>query len=163
APERRTGNRDLRTIPNEIYLTILEDIAPTSGKLSPEQVEIFINLSLVCRLFGNLCLPRVFEYVEFVFGARIPLPVRGDSASRGSTLCHHIAAKEPLALALAQCVGVCHLTNWRRGRDGWPGLRTLSQIYLTGMARMKNIRKVGILYSNVEIALWDVIATLESL
>ncbi|KAF9233054.1 hypothetical protein BU15DRAFT_16440, partial [Melanogaster broomeanus] len=112
-PERRAGDRNLPIIPNEIYLLILEDIAPTSGRLSPEQVDIFINLSLVCRFFGNLCLPRVFEYVEFAgFGDQTPLAARADFASRGLALCEHIAAKEPLALALAECVKVCHLTNW---------------------------------------------------
>ncbi|KAF9233047.1 hypothetical protein BU15DRAFT_80518 [Melanogaster broomeanus] len=108
-PERRSGDRDLRIIPNEIYLTIFEHIAPTSARLSLEQLKMFTNLSLVCRFFGNLCLPRVFEYVEIPgFGNRAPL-TRDGSASRGKMLCQHIAAKEPLALALAECVKVCHV------------------------------------------------------
>ncbi|KAF9230674.1 hypothetical protein BU15DRAFT_83331 [Melanogaster broomeanus] len=120
---------------------------------------MFTNLCLVCRFFGNLCLPRVFEHVEFYEYDRDTCGV----VSPGRTLCQHIAAKEPLALALAQCVKCCYLTNWPLASDAWPELRTLSRINLTGMARMKNIRELRISASNVKMVHWDVIAALESL
>ncbi|KAF9233048.1 hypothetical protein BU15DRAFT_80519 [Melanogaster broomeanus] len=158
-PERRSGDRDLCIIPNEIYLTIFEHIAPPSARLSPQQLKMFTNLCLVCRFFGNLCLPRVFGHVKFYEYDRDTCGV----VSLGRTLCQHIAAKEPLALALAQCVKCCYLTNSPLAYDGWPELRTLSRINLTGMAHMKNIRELKITASNVKMAHWDVIATLESL
>ncbi|KAF9229975.1 hypothetical protein BU15DRAFT_84235 [Melanogaster broomeanus] len=78
-------------------------------------------------------------------------------------LCQHIAAKEPLALALAECVKVCRVTNCRLGLGGSSNLEMLSQIYLAGMARMKNIRELEISHSNVTTDYWDVISTLELL
>ncbi|KAF9233050.1 hypothetical protein BU15DRAFT_80520 [Melanogaster broomeanus] len=170
-PERRSGDRDLRIIPNEIYLTIFEHVALPSARLSPEQLETFTNLCLVCRSFGNLCLPRVFEHVEIHgFGNRAPLtrvgghaPLTDSSASRGRMLCQHIAAKEPLALELARCVKVCYVTNWPLGLEVSSELQMLSQIYLTGIARMKHIHELKISYSNVKTDHWNVISTLESL
>ncbi|KAF9233052.1 hypothetical protein BU15DRAFT_66915 [Melanogaster broomeanus] len=150
--------------PNEIYLNILEYIAPTSARLTLERLKTFTNLCLVCRFFGNICLPRVFEHVEFSeFNDITSLAIRGSPTSRGMTLCQHIADKEPLALALAPYVKTCHLKYWFLSQEGSPELRVLSQMYLTAVAQMKNIRELGIFYSNVKIAHWDVITTLESL
>ena len=52
-------------MPNEIFLCIFKQIAPPTEHLTPEQLRIFTNLSLASRFFANLCLPRIFEFVEF--------------------------------------------------------------------------------------------------
>ncbi|KAF9230007.1 hypothetical protein BU15DRAFT_84189 [Melanogaster broomeanus] len=78
-------------------------------------------------------------------------------------LCQHIAAKEPLALALAECVKVCHVTDCDLGLQDSSNLEMLSRIYLAGMAGMKNIRELEISHSNVTTDYWDVISTLELL
>ncbi|KAF9236789.1 hypothetical protein BU15DRAFT_63714 [Melanogaster broomeanus] len=159
-PERRAEDRDLRIIPNEIYLAIFEHIAPPSGRLSPEDLGTLTNLSLVCRFFGNLCLPRIFEYLELsgsVFGDHNPLPHRNDATSRGMTLCSQIAAKEPLALSLAQCVKVCHFRDWRLGTESSWVVQAFSRVCVAGIARMKNIRELKFFGSFVNKGHWDVI------
>ncbi|KAF9220650.1 hypothetical protein BS17DRAFT_786902 [Gyrodon lividus] len=162
-PERRVGNTNLPIIPNEIHLIILEHIAPSSGRLSVEQLKDLSSLSLVCRFFGNFCLPRIFEYTEFsgsVYGNHIS---RTHAASRGRTLCQQIAAKQHLALSLAQCVKVCHITDWQLGDEGSWAVQMFSQRYVAGMAHMKNIRELMFFRSFVKQGHWDVITTLESL
>ncbi|KIJ08747.1 hypothetical protein PAXINDRAFT_102462 [Paxillus involutus ATCC 200175] len=166
-PERRAGDRDLPILPNEIYLIIFEDIAPTSSRLSPKQLLTLSNLSRVCRFFGNICLPRIFEYIAFInFMSRYSYPpTEIPRISRARALCEQVATKEPLALSLAQCVKVCHFMGWRFASGG-PGswaVQTFSELCLSGMAHMKNISKLEFFESSVQKAHWDVITTLESL
>jgi hypothetical protein len=78
-------------------------------------------------------------------------------ASRARILCQQIAAKQPLALSLAQCVKVCRFTNWKHDNEA------LSQLYVSRMAHMKNIRELHFTQSFVKKTHWDVIATMESL
>ncbi|KIJ05966.1 hypothetical protein PAXINDRAFT_103566 [Paxillus involutus ATCC 200175] len=144
-PERRAGDRDLPILPNEIYLIIFEHIAPTSTRLSPEQLKTFSDLSHVCKFFANVCLARTFEYLEF----------SGNMASRAWILCQQIAAEHPLALSLAQCVKICRFAGWSLPRDGPWAAQVLS--------RMKNIREVEFFQCYVRKAHWDVITPLESL
>ncbi|KAF8836872.1 hypothetical protein BDN67DRAFT_973634 [Paxillus ammoniavirescens] len=112
APEHRAGDRHLSIIPNEIFLIILEHIAPTSTRLSSEQLLTsgLSSLSRVCRFFSNLCLPRIFQYSWF-FSA----PVGNNASHMGSRawiLCQHMAAKQPLARPPTQCVKVCRFTDF---------------------------------------------------
>ena len=168
APERRRGVRFLPTIPNEIYFCIFEHIAPPTGCLSPEQLGIFTNLAGVCRFFANFCLPRIFELV--VFSGSIfsnDSPGFGNDAvyktSRESTLCTQIAAKQPLALALAKTVRVCHFTDWELDDTGSWAVRLFVNKYLAGMLHMQNIRKLTFTASFVDAEHWNAIATLGSL
>ncbi|KAF8837155.1 hypothetical protein BDN67DRAFT_227811 [Paxillus ammoniavirescens] len=169
-PERRIGDRDLPIIPNEIHLIIFEYIAPTSTRLSPEQVLTLSNLSRICKFFANLCLPRIFEYLEFsgsIFSGDSILPSlnkdRAHMASRLSMLCEQIVAKEPRALSIAQCVKVCRFTDWEFGDNAPRAVHPFSRLYISGMAHMKNIRTVEFFRCFVMNAHWNVIATLESL
>jgi hypothetical protein len=146
-------------MPNEIYLIILEHIAPTSTRLYSEQFLTLSNLSRVCRFFANLCLPRIFEYLSF-FGF-----ATGNNAfhmdSRARILCQHIAAKQPLALSLAHCVKVCHFTGFGNFNESvWAVYRGL---YNSGMPHMKNLRELKFSRSIVKKVHWDAVATLESL
>jgi len=163
-PERRIGCRNLPIIPNEIYLTIFEHIAPTSTKLSPEQLKTFSKLSRICRLFCNVCLPRIFEYLEFSGSIFDTLPAQAARmASRAWILCQQIAAKQPLALSLAQYVKVCRFTDFLDAGAGSWGVQMFSKLYISSMAHMKNIRKLYFLQSSVENEHWDVITNLGSL
>ncbi|KIJ19179.1 hypothetical protein PAXINDRAFT_97204, partial [Paxillus involutus ATCC 200175] len=151
-PERRAGDRDLPTVPNEIYLNIFEHIAPTSMRLLfPEQLKTLSNLSRVCKFFCDVCLPRIFEDLDF---SAYPTRV----SSRAWTLCEHIAAQQPLALSLAQCVKVCRFE--KLVSEDPPVSHTL---YISGLAHMKNICELTFLQSSMSNAHWDVIANLESL
>ena len=162
APERQTADRILPIIPNEIYFIIFEHIAPPAVLLTPEQSGIFANLSRVCRLFANFCLPRIFEFVEFpgssTFWDDVPTGLHKYTTYKtldGTTLCSQIAAKPPLALAIAKTVRVCHFVNWTHDEalDGWS----------YWMLHMKNIREIKFKYSYVDKTYWNAIATLESL
>ncbi|KAF9232244.1 hypothetical protein BU15DRAFT_67650 [Melanogaster broomeanus] len=113
-----------------------------------DQIEADMSLFKWSNSLAISPFPRIFEYVEVSgFGHVGSLAIRNGSASRGKTLCQHIAAKQPLALALARCVK----------------LQTLSQIQFTGLSHMTNICKLRISHLTVDITFWDVAATLESL
>ncbi|KAF8839494.1 hypothetical protein BDN67DRAFT_970002 [Paxillus ammoniavirescens] len=155
-PERRAGDRDLPIIPNEIYLAIFEYIAPTSkSSLSLKQQRAFSNLSRVCRFFCNICLPRVFEDLNIHIDAAYM-----HSFSRSWILCQQIAAKQPLALSLAQCVKVCHFTDWKLVSTC---SRVAHPLYISGIMHMKNIRKLSFFQNLMKNAYWDVIANVQSL
>ena len=158
-------------IPNEIYFCILDHIAPPTGRLTPEQLGIFTNLSHVCRFFANFCLPRIFEFVDFsgsILRDDTPIGLHNDAiykTSRESTLCTQIAAKQPLALALAKTVRVCYFTNWKLDDTGsWAvRLRLFADKYIAGMSHMRNIRELKFWESFVDAKHWNAIAALESL
>ncbi|KIJ08033.1 hypothetical protein PAXINDRAFT_173118, partial [Paxillus involutus ATCC 200175] len=84
-------------------------------------------------------------------------------ASRLRMLCEQILAKEPRALSIAQCVKVCRITDWEFGVNVPRAVHPFSRLYVSGMARMKNIRKIEFFRSSVKNAHWDVITILESL
>ena len=155
-------------IPNEIYFCILDYIAPPTGRLWPEQLGIFTNLSRVCRFFANFCLPRIFEFVVFsgsMFSDDTLTGLRNDKTSRESTLCTQIAAKQPLALALAKTVRVFQFTDWKLdGAGSWAALfRPFADKYIAAMLHMKNIRELKFRNSIVDVEHWNSIRTLESL
>ncbi|KIK78449.1 hypothetical protein PAXRUDRAFT_16865 [Paxillus rubicundulus Ve08.2h10] len=170
APKRCAGDRHLPIIPNEIHLIIFEHLAPISTRLSSQQILTLFNLSCTCRFFANLCLPRIFEYLEFsgcIFSGDDILPSldkdTAHMASRARILCQRITAKEPRALSIAQCVKAGRFTDWEFGVNAPRAVHPFSQLYLSGMAHMKNIRKLEFFRSSVKKLHWDVIATLELL
>lgn len=131
----------------------------------PEELEIFANLSRVCRFFANFCLPRIFEFVEFS-GAIFCDDTRAAvyKPSRESTLCTQIVAGQPLALALAKAVRVCHFTNWNVcDHAGAWAVRLFAKKYIAGVSHMKNIRELKFFDSFVDAEHWNAIAILESL
>ncbi|KAF9232243.1 hypothetical protein BU15DRAFT_81479 [Melanogaster broomeanus] len=159
-PERRAGDRDLRIIPNEIYLAIFKYLVPASGPLNLEDESTLFKLSLVCRFFRDLFLPRLFACIEF-YDHKLDGLQRKRASSRGFNLCERIAALEPLALSLALCVKVGH---FERCDSGDTDFGNYSWVYVSGMAHMRNIRELQFTSCNfVNNELWDVIATLELL
>ena len=168
APARQGTDRILPIIPNEIYFCIFEHIAP-QRRLTPEQLGIFTNLSHVCRFFANFCLPRIFEFVNFsgsIFCEDTPIGLRNDTTyktSRESILCRQIAVKQPLALALAKAVRVCHFTNWKLDDTGSWAVRLFVNKYIAGMLHMRNICELKFTASFVDAEHWNAIATLGSL
>lgn len=130
---------------------------------------MFTNLSSVCRFFANVCLPRIFELLEFsgsIFHDDTPFWLGNDAsykASRESVLCAQIVAQQPLALALAKVVRVCHFADWRLDGEGSWAVRTFARKYISGMLHMENIRELRFTDSFVDIEHWDAIATLPSL
>ena len=97
-----------------------------------------------------------------------PIGLHNDTiykTSRESTLCTQIAAKQPLALALAKTVRVCYFTNWKLDDTGsWADRpRPFADKYIAGMLHMKNIRELKFWNSFVDAEHWNAISTLESL
>ena len=169
APEREKPGQTLPIIPNEIYFCIFERVAPSAGPLTPEQVQAFTRLSRVCRFFANFCLPRVFELVEFsgsIFHDDTPTQLRNDAAyktSRESVLCAQIAAKQPLALALAKVVKVCRFKHWKLDEAGSWAVRLFATKYIAGMLHMTNIRELEFTDSFVDEEHWNAASALPSL
>ena len=133
APERQRAGRILPIIPNEIYFCIFEHIAPPTGRLTSDHLGMFANLSRVCRFFANFCLPRIYEFVEFsgsVFREDTPTRIAVYETSRETMLCTQIAAKQPLALALAKTVRVCYFAGLYSGLDGTCSWVTLTSVSL---------------------------------
>ncbi|KAF9233044.1 hypothetical protein BU15DRAFT_80515 [Melanogaster broomeanus] len=159
-PERRAGDRNLRIIPNEIYLAIFKYLVPASGPLNLEDESTLFKLSLVCRFFRDLFLPRIFACIEF-YDHELNGHHRKKGSSRGFILCKRIAAQEPLALSLAPCVKAVHFEGYDSGDTDFGNY---SWVYVSGMAHMRNIRELQFTSCNfVNNELWDVIATLELL
>jgi hypothetical protein len=134
-----------------------------------EELVIFANLSRVCRFFANFFLARIFEFVDFngyIFCHNTPTGRRNGAnykISRGRTLCTQIAAKQPLALALAKSVRVCHFTYWElHDTCSWVA-PLFFKTYIAGMSHMKNIRELRFIHCFVDAEHWNAIATLESL
>ena len=97
-----------------------------------------------------------------------PIGLHNDTiykTSRESTLCTQIAAKQPLALALAKTVRVCYFTNWKLDDTGsWADRpRPFADKYIAGMLHIKNIRELKFWNSFVDAEHWNAISTLESL
>ena len=153
-PERRNGDKILSTLPSEMYLQIFEHIAPTTGRLTPEELETLSTLSRVCRFFAGVCLPHIFEYVEFSCN-----DAERSSGLHGTilgALCTDAVAKQHLALSLVKMVRVCHFTDWdwRSCKGRWPAELT---------ARMRNIRELKFSNSALDYDHWFAIKTLGSL
>jgi len=157
-PERRRLDQALPTIPSDIYLSIIELIASSARSLAPEQFKILSNLSGTCRLFANICLPRIYEVVQFC------LPdycyhfyAINYEALLGSILFTQISEKQPLTLALAQSVRGCRLL-FPCARDDLYAERCIAV-----MSHMKNIRKLEFLNCQVDGEYWSMFAEMASL
>ena len=169
APERQKLGQTLPIIPNEIYFYIFEYIAPPDERLTPEQLHVLTSLCGVCRLFANVCLPRVFEIVVFsgpVFHDSTSARVRDNTAyktSHESVLCAQLEAKQPLALAIAKVVRVCHFTGWGLDKAESCAVRLLSRKYITGMSYMTNLRELRFSDTLVDERHWNAIINSSSL
>jgi len=159
APERRSSRVEqaLPVIPSEIYLNIIDLIVPptmATMDLAPNQLKILCNLSRVCKLFANICLPRLYESVE-LSGPPTRYCDPTYKALLGSVLCTQIAEKQPLALALAQTVRACCVGVWR---DALYAKRCI-----VAVSHMKNIRKFEFSQFTINAMHWSMIVALPSL
>ncbi|KAI9574175.1 hypothetical protein HD554DRAFT_5528 [Boletus coccyginus] len=172
-PERREADRILPIIPNEIYLCIFEHVAPPTSCLTSEQLGMVANLSRVCRFFANLCLPRLFEFLEFsgAVGREDP-PTQSQwhrdatyRTLRATTLCTQIDAKQPLALALARRVKTCHFTNWKpySRESGYKLSANFKYLATMLHSGLRHIRELGFFDGIVGPEHWDAVAALPSL
>ncbi|KAI6126988.1 hypothetical protein F5141DRAFT_1084756 [Pisolithus sp. B1] len=106
----RGGHRSLPPFPLEIYLEILEHLAPPGQELSPEQTKTLTRVAGTCKFFCHIAIPRIYEHVSVVGSVYY----RHDNAysNRGASLCGRIVAREDLALWAAKCVRECNFHNW---------------------------------------------------
>ena len=89
--------------------------------------------------------------------------VVSDTSSRESVLCAQLEAKQPLALAIAKVVRVCHFKGWGIDEAKSCAVQLLSRKYITGMSYMTNIRELMFSDTLVDERHWNVIVNLSSL
>jgi len=124
---------------------------------------VFHKLSRVCKFFANVCLPRVFEAVEFP-GSISLHDAPTYKASLGYALCTQIAEEQPVALSLAQTVRACHFTNSQPcGMDSWVVDPLTLKKCVTAMTLMTNIRELQVSGWYVNAEHWSAITALPSL
>ena len=117
APDRRSGNRVLPLVANEIYITIFDFLEPPESPADMEPGEskeckaTFSNLALVCRFFCAECLPRVFRSMEFS-GRR-----HRKEAPSYSKFCRGLVAGDGPASYLGTHVRECTITQWMQARE----------------------------------------------
>jgi len=154
-PERRRLDQALPTIPNEIYLSMIEAIAPSTGIVTRrDQLQTLSKLAGTCRFFANICLPRIFEFIELSRPDSRCFP-NPPGALIGSTLFKQIVKKQPLALALAQSVRKCLFRPCRDDR--------YAKKCIAVMSHMNNIRHLQLSECNVDGEYWSMLAMLPSL
>ena len=61
-------------------------------------------------------------------------------ASRGTALCTQIAARQPLALAIAKKVKVCHFTDWKLDDTPPWAVRLLANKWMLHMQNMRELQ-----------------------
>ncbi|KAI6001884.1 hypothetical protein EDD15DRAFT_2472598 [Pisolithus albus] len=139
-PERRVGHRTLPLIPPEIYLEILEHLAPPGEELSPEQTKTLTRVAGTCKLFCHIALPRIYERVNVVGNVYY----RHDNvySNRGASLCGRIIAREDLALWAAKCVKECNVRNWISESEGSWAVSMFAERYASSLRRMTNIHRL---------------------
>lgn len=139
-PERRVGHRTLPLIPPEIYLEILEHLAPPGEELSPEQTKTLARVAGTCKLFCHIALPRIYERVNVVGSVYY----RHDNvySNRGASLCGRIVAREDLALWAAKCVKECNVRNWLSNSEGSWAVSIFAERYASSLRRMTNIHRL---------------------
>ncbi|KAH7886783.1 hypothetical protein F5I97DRAFT_1870198, partial [Phlebopus sp. FC_14] len=145
-------------IPVDIYLVIFDYISPSRGRPDDEEIKILAKMAAVCRLFGQIALPRIFEYAHFS-GAMM----ESKSSAHLNRLCRSIVAGEKLAQVIALCVEVCHFTDFEMKDTFLWGMSMFSELYASGMAYMKNIHQLKFLHSFVRKEHWEAIMNMEAL
>lgn len=139
-PERRVGDRNLPTIPTEIYLEIFEHLAPSGEKLSVEQTKTLTRVSGSCKLFCHIALPRIFEHVDFVglvYYRHDNLPF-----SRNISWCSRMAAGEDLALWGAECTRECNFRDWQLESEGSWAVNMFAKRFTSSLSHMTNLRRL---------------------
>jgi len=107
APGRFAGTKELPLIPNEVYFDIFDYIEPSDLMSVSEYKRILSNLTLVCRFFCAVLLPRIFK--SLTFSGR---PHRKSDTPGYPSFCRAlIRGKEP-ACSLALHVRECTFSQW---------------------------------------------------
>ena len=90
------------------------------------------------------------------------MPVNGAiyKASRGTALCTQIAARQPLARAIAKKVKACHFTDWKLDDTPPWAVRLFANKWIL---HMQNMRELQFTNGFVDAERCNVIATLGSL
>ena len=140
APDRRSGNRALPIVANEIYIAIFDHLEPESpADMDPDESKeyrtTFSNLALVCRFFCAECLPRIFRSLEFS-GLRHR---RGTPSY--SKFCRGLVAGEGTAIYLGKHVRECTISHWMqiREKSAWVFANFL-KLYLKSIPHLMNLK-----------------------
>ncbi|KAI6111846.1 hypothetical protein EDD16DRAFT_1606353 [Pisolithus croceorrhizus] len=139
-PTHRVGHRSLPPFPLEIYLEILEHLAPPGQELSPEQTKTLTRVAGTCKFFCHIAIPRIYEHVSVVGSVYY----RHDNAysNRGASLCGRIVAREDLALWAAKCVRECNFHNWlSESEESW-AVSIFAERYASSLRYMTNIHRL---------------------
>lgn len=155
-PERTIDQRSLPTIPAEIYLAILERLAPPGEKLSSEQMKTLTRFAGACKLFCYIALPRIYERVAFVGHVYY----RHDDLSwREASWHRRIASREDLALWAAKCVKVCDFCGCN---DSW-SVGVFADRYTSILKHTINIRRLTFNMCLIENEHWRAMMALGAL
>ncbi|KAH9832588.1 uncharacterized protein C8Q71DRAFT_260240 [Rhodofomes roseus] len=110
SPVRIDGQRHLVSLPNEVYMLILEEIVNgVDDGSSAGYKSVLSNLNLVCRLFANLATPKLFA--RLTFASPLAKELKRTHAARTAWL-KQLARGDKAAVELAAMVRELHL----RGR-----------------------------------------------
>ncbi|KAG9308186.1 hypothetical protein JVU11DRAFT_12300 [Chiua virens] len=148
-PERRSGDKTLPIIPNEIYLLIFQHLT--------WDLRMLARLRRTCKFFANVCLPHMFRVLEFC-SIEIPSHANPNMVSFfGQTLFRQIAANHPASLTLAKSVQVLRLNN--RHADSWTRGLTPNR-HLSSISLMTNIHQLELWDCLVDVNHWRTMASL---
>ncbi|KDR79321.1 hypothetical protein GALMADRAFT_1233719 [Galerina marginata CBS 339.88] len=144
SPVRKSGTRTLSQIPNEIYLEIFQHVRSTNPTswTHPSVKRDLSSLALVCRFFGSVTLPWIFEALEFDGDTK-----RNSSAYQNyASFCRSILKRESTARTMAQHVKKCAFASWGLKEDmshNWCIQEFLS-LYSRSMREMTNIQELSL-------------------
>ncbi|KAI6111845.1 hypothetical protein EDD16DRAFT_1194576 [Pisolithus croceorrhizus] len=140
-PERSVDHPSFPTLPVEIYLEILERLAPLGRKLSLEQKKTLTRFSGACKLFCHIALPRIYERVDLV--GREYYKHDDPSTLREASWFSRISAREDLALWTLKCVKECNLRGVvLRYSNNSPAVSALAERYTSIFEHTINMRRL---------------------
>ncbi|THH16061.1 hypothetical protein EW146_g4512 [Bondarzewia mesenterica] len=130
APQRRSVSTSLPHIPNEIYLEIFDYLIPSEALSFEDYKATLSTLSLVCRFFRSVCLPRRLVFID-----------RKGSQKTHVDFCHAITKPPRLAVRLLDYVRYLGFSDWMPPSEesAWV-TRTVLEKYTTVLGKFMLVR-----------------------
>ncbi|KAI6111456.1 hypothetical protein EDD16DRAFT_1208998 [Pisolithus croceorrhizus] len=160
-PERSVDHPSFPTLPVEIYLEILERLAPLGRKLSLEQTKTLTRFAGACKLFCHIALPRIYERVDLV--GRVCYKPDDLSALREASWFSRISAREDLALWTVKCVKECNLRGVVLPSSNSSAVGVFAERYTSIFNHTVNLRRLTFTNCLIENEHWRAMMTLGAL
>jgi hypothetical protein len=150
-PERRNANINLPYIPQDVYLAIFDQIQRDEHGDDRNYKLLLINLTLVCRFFNAVFVPRLFESIRVLQNTRGKGP-----DPRAISFCKHLTNDRDPARTLGLHVRSCTL--------GSLGPRNLKFAqHSKAISRLVNLRSLSLSGIIITSTLFEAISALEHL